>query len=169
MVSPGVRYAKPADHAEIAVIIERAFTEAAGQSTEAELVRRLREDGDALFELVAEADGQLVGHILFSRLSADHSGLFAALAPLAVRPGVQRVGTGAALVRAGLESCKVFGVRGVVVLGHPAYYPKFGFTAEAAAKIASPYAGQPSFMALALESGAFDAPLSVAYPDAFKG
>jgi putative acetyltransferase len=167
--APRVRHVEPVDHAEVAVIIERAFTEAFGRSNEADLVRRLREDGDVLFELVAEAEGELVGHILFSRLRADHPGLYAALAPVSVRPGVQRIGTGGALIRAGLESCKEHGVRGVVLLGHPAYYPRFGFTAEAAARITSPYSGSPSFMALALEDGAFDAPLSVAYPDAFRG
>jgi putative acetyltransferase len=57
----------------------------------------------------------------------------------------------------------------VLVLGHRAYYPRFGFAAETAAKVAAPYAGSPSFMAIALEDGAFDAPLSVAYPEAFSG
>jgi putative acetyltransferase len=56
----------------------------------------------------------------------------------------------------------------VLVLGHPRYYPRFGFAAETAARIASPFRGNPAFMALALEPGVFDAPLSVAYPDAFE-
>jgi putative acetyltransferase len=169
MTPPRVRYPKPAEHDEIAVIIERAFTEEFGRSNEAELVRRLRADGDVLFELVAEAEGQLVGHILFSRLWADRASLFAAMAPVSVRPGLQRMGTGGVLIRAGVDLCKAFGASGVVVLGHPAYYPKFGFTAAAAAHITSPYAGSPSFMALALEDGAFDAPVTLVYPDAFKG
>ncbi len=49
------------------------------------------------------------------------------------------------------------------------YYPRFGFSREAALKVASPYSKSPAFMALALQDGAFDAPLAVAYPDAFKG
>ena len=57
----------------------------------------------------------------------------------------------------------------VIVLGHPEYYPKFGFSRQAAAKVKSPYAASPAFMALALEEGALDAPLLVAYPDAFGG
>jgi len=57
----------------------------------------------------------------------------------------------------------------VLVLGHPAYYPRFGFAAETAARVTAPYSGSPAFMALALEDGAFDAPLSVAYPEAFSG
>lgn len=159
-----IRYARPADHALIAEVVELAF----GQPDEARLVERLRADGDVLFELVAEDAGAVNGHILFSRLWADRYEMFAALAPLAVRPGSQRAGLGSALVRAGLESAREFGAHGVLVLGHPAYYPRFGFAAETAAKVSAPYAGSPSFMALALEDGAFDEPLCVAYPDAFS-
>jgi putative acetyltransferase len=132
-------------------------------------VERLREDGDVLFELVAEEAGEVVGHILFSRLWSDSVQLFAALAPLAVRPDLQRTGLGGKLVRAGLDSAREFGAHAVLVLGHPAYYPKFGFTAEAATRVKSPYSGSPSFMAIAIESGALDGPLSVVYPDAFGG
>lgn len=160
-----IRYARPEDHIAIAEINDLAF----GGPDEARLVERLRADGDVLFELVAVEDGALVGHILFSRLFADRAEMFAALAPVAVRPGLQRAGTGSALVRAGLESCREFGAHGVLVLGHREYYPRFGFSAEMAEKVASPYSGSPSFMAIALEKGAFDAPLSVAYPDAFSG
>lgn len=160
-----IRYARTGDHAAIADVVEAAF----GQPAEARLVERLRADEDALLELVAVEDDAVVGHILFSRLWADRYEMFAALAPLAVRPDLQRTGLGSALVRAGLESAKEFGAHGVIVLGHPTYYPRFGFSAEAAAKVSSPYAGQPAFMALALEPGAFDAPMTVAYPDAFGG
>lgn len=160
-----IRYARPGDHPAIAAVVEAAF----GQPGEARLVGRLRADGDALFELVAVEADAVVGHVLFSRLWADRYEMFAALAPLAVRPDLQKTGLGSALVRAGLESAKEFGAHGVIVLGHPAYYPRFGFSAETAAKVSSPYAGQPAFMALALEPGAFDAPMTVAYPDAFGG
>lgn len=160
-----IRYARPGDHPAIAAVVEAAF----GQPAEARLVERLRADGDALFELVAVEADAVVGHILFSRLWADRYEMFAALAPLAVRPDLQKTGLGSALVRAGLESAKEFGAHGVIVLGHPAYYPRFGFSAETAAKVSSPYAGQPAFMAVALEPGAFDAPMTVAYPDAFGG
>jgi putative acetyltransferase len=160
-----IRYARTADHEAIAHVVEAAF----GQADEARLVERLRADEDALFELVAEEAGVVVGHIMFSRLWADRYEMFAALAPLAVRPDLQRTGLGSALVRAGLESARDFGAHGVIVLGHPEYYPRFGFSAETAGKIAAPYAGSPSFMALALEDGAFERPLSVAYPDAFSG
>lgn len=160
-----IRYATPADHAAIAEVVELAF----GQPDEARLVERLRAAGDVLFELVSETDEQVTGHILFSRLWADSHELYAALAPLAVRPGVQREGVGSALVRASLSSAREFGAHGVVVLGHPAYYPRFGFTPETAARVSSPFSGSPSFMALELEDGAFADPLTVAYSEAFSG
>lgn len=160
-----IRYARPADQAGIAAVLSAAF----GRPDEARLVEQLRAAGDALFEMVAEADGEIVGQILFSRLWADRYEMFAALAPLSVRPDHQREGLGSGLVRAGLEVAKEFGAHGVLVLGDPAYYPRFGFAAEAAAQVACPYAGLPAFMAVALEPGAFDAPLTVAYPDPFAG
>lgn len=159
-----IRYARSQDHAAVAEILGAAF----GGADEARLTERLRAEEDVLFELVAEEEGRVVGHILFSRLWADRDALYAALAPLSVAPGFQRAGIGSALVRAGLESARDFGAHGVLVLGHPAYYPRFGFSAEAAAKVRSVYSGGPAFMALALEPGAFNAPLSVAYPDAFS-
>lgn len=157
-----IRFARPADRPAIATVVEAAF----GRGEEARLVEALRDNGDALFEMVAEDGGEVVGHILFSRLWADREAMYAALAPLAVRPDRQRTGLGAALVRAGLESVKEFGAHGVLVLGDPAYYPRFGFTADAATLVTAPYAGE-AFMALALEEGAFGAPLTVAYPDPF--
>lgn len=160
-----IRHARAADHPAIAEVNELAF----GGTDEARLIERLRADGDVLFELVAVEDGAVTGHILFSRLFADRSELFAALAPMAVRPGLQRAGTGSALVRAALDNAKEFGAHGVLVLGHIDYYPRFGFLAETAANVSSPYSGSPAFMAIALEKGAFDQPLSVAYPDAFSG
>ena len=159
-----IRYARAEDHPAIAEVNELAF----GQPDEARLIERLRADGDVLFELVAEAEGQVEGHILFSRLFADRTDLFAALAPLAVRPSLQRTGLGSALVRAGLDSAREFGAHGVLVLGHPAYYPRFGFAPETAARVQSPFSGSPSFMAVELEPGAFAEPLSVGYPEAFS-
>jgi putative acetyltransferase len=158
-----IRAARLADRPAIAEVNTEAF----GQADEARLIERLRAEDDVLFELVSEAEGRIGGHILFSRLWADRAELFAALAPMAVRPGLQRTGVGSALVRKGLEYAKEFGAHGVLVLGHAAYYPRFGFSAEAAARVDAPFKGSPAFMALALEEGAFDAPLSVAYPDAF--
>lgn len=158
-----IRYAIPADRPAIAAVIEAAF----GRVDEARLTEALRADEDAMFELVALEGEAVVGHILFSRLWADRDELYAALAPLAVDPGRQRTGVGSRLVRAGLESARQFGAHGVLVLGDPAYYGRFGFTAATAAEVRAPYAGRPAFQALALEDGAFEGPITVAYPDAF--
>jgi len=159
-----IRFARPADHPAIAEVVEAAF----GRPEEARLIERLRADGDVLLELVSETAGQLDGHILLSRLWVDSKDLYAALAPLAVRPALQRSGLGSALTRASIEQAREFGAHGMIVLGRPAYYPRFGFSTETAAQVKSVYAGGPGFMALALEPGAFDAPLSVTYPDAFS-
>jgi putative acetyltransferase len=159
-----VRYARPADHAAIAEVVGGAFS----RTDEADLVAQLRADGDMLFELVAtDDDGMIGGHILFSRLWADRTGLYGALAPLAVRPERQREGLGSTLVRAGLDCAREFGCHGLLVLGDPAYYGRFGFSADAAAEVVAPFRGMPAFQALALEDGAFSERLTVAYPSAF--
>ena len=160
-----IRYATPADHAAIQGVVEAAF----GRGDEAGLVTRLRAAGDAMFELVAVEAGDVVGHIMFSRLWADRDDLYAALAPLAVAPGRQRGGLGSRLVRAGLESAPQFGAVGVVVLGDPVYYGRFGFSAEAASGLKAPYRGLPAFQALALSDGAFEGQITLAYPEAFSG
>lgn len=160
-----IRHVRPADHAAIREVVAAAFQ----QPDEADLVERLRGDGDVVFELVEEDAGEIVGHILYSRLWADSVQLYAALAPLSVRPDRQRDGVGKRLTKASIETAKEFGAAALIVLGHPEYYPKFGFTPEAAAKVNSPYSGSPAFMALELDPGALDVPLLVAYPDAFGG
>lgn len=158
-----IRHARPADHPAIRQINEAAF---AGPN-EARLIEALREAGDVMFELVAMAEGEVVGHILFSRLWADRTELIAALAPMAVHPDHQRKGLGGRLIEMGIDTCREFGAHAVIVLGHPDYYPRFGFSAAAASKVASPYSGSPAFMALELERGALAEPMFVAYPDAF--
>ena len=158
-----IRHARPGDHAAIRTVNAAAF----GRADEADLVERLRADGDVMFELVDDDGGEIVGHILYSRLWADSVSLYAALAPMAVLPDRQRDGVGKRLVTASIETAKDFGACAIIVLGHPDYYPKFGFTPGAAAKVKSPFSASPAFMALALEDGALDAPVLIAYPDAF--
>jgi putative acetyltransferase len=158
-----IRYARPDDHAAIAAVVRAAF----GRPEEADLTARLREDGDVLFELVAVEDGAVTGHILFSRLWADSDALYAALAPLSVQPQRQRGGLGSALVRASLESAREFGCHGVLVLGDPDYYGRFGFSAAQAKGVITPFSGLAAFQALAIEEHAFARPLTAVYPDAF--
>ncbi len=150
-----VRAAAPADRAAIAAINTEAF----GQPDEAALVEALRADGDVAFELAAERDGAVVGHILFSPLALrpepENAPRLLSLAPVAVRPDCQRQGVGGALVRAGLGRARTEGWDAVIVLGHPDYYPPFGFSHAAAAGLDHPFpeAG-PAFMALELSDGA---------------
>jgi putative acetyltransferase len=155
------------DDNTIARINEIAF----GAPDEARLIRALREADAAAIEMVAIENAQLVGHILFSVLevTVDGSAVKAlALAPMAVEPSHQRQGIGSALVRAGLERARVDGWEAVIVLGHPRYYPRFGFTAAQARHLEAPYSGD-AFMALALRPGALDGQRGrVVYPAAFS-
>lgn len=121
-----VRDEAPADVDAIRDVVTRAFEQAA----EAELVDALRRHGKATISLVAEQEGRVVGHVLFSpvTLADDPSAPFASgLAPLAVSADVRKRGIGGALVRAGLARCRALGHAWVVVLGSPAYYGRFGF------------------------------------------
>jgi len=140
-----------------------------GQDTEAELVDRLRAEGLIIVSLVAVVNGAAVGHILFSRLAVERCGpplRAASLAPVAVRPEWQRQGIGGALVRAGLEACRARGVEAVVVVGHPKYYPRFGFSAELARRLEAPFGGD-ALMAIELVPGALAAGGRLRFPGAF--
>lgn len=151
----------------------RAVNEAAfGGADEAHLVKALRQQGYVVTSLVAvDHDDSVVGHILFSRLPIEgehgtHDG--AALAPMAVHPARQRQGIGQALVKAGLQRCRAKGVEAVVVLGHPDYYPRFGFSTEAARLLEAPYQGE-AFMALNLRDAAASVVGVARYPAPFEG
>ena len=160
-----IRQALPADFAAIRTVERVAF----GGEVEARLVDQLREDGDAIVELVATAgDGVVVGHILFSHLpiwSDNRAAHAAALAPLAVLPQHRRAGIGSALVKVGLAACAEQGLAGVVVLGDPGFYGRFGFSSALARHLRAPYSGE-SFMALELAPGALRSG-EVRYPRAF--
>lgn len=123
-----IRHELPSDQEAIYRINERAF----GRADEAGLVDALRSQTDALISLVAEAGGRLTGHILFSPVQIEDPAKPSqrpamGLAPMAVDPDFQRQGIGSKLVRAGLDACLQIGEPVVFVLGHPDYYPRFGF------------------------------------------
>jgi putative acetyltransferase len=149
----------------------RAVTEAAfGRSDEADLVDRLRHEGAVLASFVAEQERDIIGHILFSRTLIDAANepvLSVALAPLAVLPLHQRRGVGGQLIRFGLDWLRTRGERSVLVLGHPHYYPRYGFSTACARLLTTPFPVE-AFMALELVPGALDGIRgAVRYPAAF--
>lgn len=123
-----VRREEPRDRVAVRHVNELAF----GSPTEANIVDVLRSDASAI-SLVADAEGQVVGHITFSPVRVEGAPEVSALAlgPMAVLPDRQRTGIGTTLVRAGLEQCRRSGVGAVFVVGYPSYYPRFGFDAAA--------------------------------------
>lgn len=159
-----MREATPADASAIRALNDAAF----GKADESALIEQLRADGDMLFELVEDANDGVLGHIAFSRLRLHGPSLIeaAALAPMSVRPDRQNSGVGGALIRAGLAECRRRNLAAVIVLGHPAYYPRFGFTAEAARTLHAPFSG-PAFMALELADGALSSERTAEYAPAF--
>ncbi|ODT56590.1 MAG: GNAT family N-acetyltransferase [Methylobacterium sp. SCN 67-24] len=133
-----IRTATPRDREAIRLVEEHAF----GQQTEAGLVDALIADGDAIVELVAEEDGHVVGHILFSRLYVQDGGKTfpaVALAPLAVEPDFHGTGIGGALIREAHIRLRDAGETLAVVLGDPAYYGRFGYAHDRAAGFESEY------------------------------
>jgi putative acetyltransferase len=160
-----VRAATAGDWGAIRAVIGAAFD--SSSFDEAAIVEGVRAEGAALVELVEELDGEIAGHVLFSRMTTAPNRFIAGLGPLAVRPDRQNRGIGQRLSRAGIEAVRALGAGGIVVLGHPTYYPKFGFSHGLAAPLGSPYADRDAFMALELTPGALSPPLRVDYPAAF--
>ena len=162
-----IRPAEPADAAGIRTLHEAAFPTAA----EADLVEALAREGDAAVALVEERQGEIVGHVLLSRMAVTGDGRALralGLAPVGVLPGFQGGGIGTGLIDAALGIARATGEELVFVLGEPDYYGRFGFSAATAAPFASSYAG-PWFMALALQPG-FTPPAAgtAAYARAFS-
>jgi putative acetyltransferase len=157
-----IRAAVADDHAAIAAVVGAAF----GRPDEAVIVEEVRAGGEALVELVAESGGEIVGHILFSRMTCEPEMLVAGLGPLAVAPSRQGAGAGSRLTRDGLDACRRLGARGCVVLGDPGYYGRFGFV-TAGEHIDCRFSGLPAFQALELRPGALTREIALAYPAAF--
>jgi len=139
---------------------------------EANLVDALRGQARAFISLVADQAGTIVGHIFLSPVTlAGHAGLkIMGLGPMAVKPAHQRQSIGSALVRAALERCKALGIGAVVVLGHPAYYPRFGFSPSVHFDIKSEYdVPEDVFMLVELQPGYLNGVSgTIQYHDAFK-
>jgi putative acetyltransferase len=148
-----VRSEQPRDRTQVFEVNRAAF----GRPDEALLVDRLRETAGVLISLVAVEADQVVGHILFTPVQVASETPFDAMAlgPMAVLPGYQRRGIGSRLVRSGLDACREAGHSVVFVLGHPRFYPRFGFTPAGAVGIAWEHpAPEDAFMVIELTPGA---------------
>ncbi|MCW2306532.1 GNAT family N-acetyltransferase [Rhodobium gokarnense] len=137
--------------------VVRLLCDAFGKIDEAQLTEDLHRDGDVLVGLVAEADGDIVGYVLFSRVVIETlEGPVPAvtLAPLAVAEAYRRRGIGAALVEQGLGRLAAKGEDIVFVIGHPDYYRRFGFSSEDARAFRCPWSKEAgdAHMVLSLTS-----------------
>ncbi len=168
-----IRTETPFDITDIFAMHNDAFA----QDGEARLVNALRKDGDftADLSLVAIHDDRIIGHVLFPPIMIEsdenpgESVAARALAPLGVDPAFQCQGVGAALLEEGLHACRQLGHRAVIVVGHPGYYPRFGFSTARNFGITAPFpCPDEAFMAIELLPGALDGVHgTVRYPPAF--
>jgi len=163
-----VRPESPQDHDGIRRVHELAFAPSPG---EARLVDGLRAAGDLVPELclVALDEGEVVGHIAYSRARLDSGHEVLSLAPMGVLPERQRDGIGSVLVRESLERAASTDFPLVVVLGHPDYYPRFGFEPAAPLGVIDPYGAPPeAWMAQRLPGYVPEARGGVSYAEAFS-
>jgi putative acetyltransferase len=160
-----IRPEQSPDHDDVRRVLDEAF----GQPDESRLVDALRDDPGCV-SLVAEQDGRVVGHVFFTPVRVDGFAA-SALGPMAVEPELQRRGIGSRLVRHGLEVCRDRGAPAVFVLGHPQYYPRFGFAPASGFGIRCEFpAPDEAFLALELRPGALrDVRGTVRYHPAFSG
>ena len=167
----GVRFEQPGDESAVRETNALAFD----GPLEARLVDALRDSlrgTPDYLSLVATMDRNVVGHILFTPITIEpaRNCPIAGLAPMAVRPEHQRAGIGGQLIRAGLKECRRSGYSAVVVLGHPEYYPRFGFVPASRFGLRSEYdVPDDVFMALELTPGALHGrgPGTIRYHPAF--
>lgn len=150
-----VRPEHPDDIAAVRAINEKAF----GQLTEASIVDSLRNACPDAVSLVAVENDRILGHIFFSPVfvSGGHKvtqGM--GLAPVAVLPERQRQGIGSMLVQAGIDAMRQLNCPFIIVLGHPEYYPRFGFTPASHHGLSCQWEGVPdeAFMVLILDEAA---------------
>ena len=153
-----IRAETPEDY----IVIEKVNDLAFEQKVEGFLVKKLRMDAAFVpgLSLVAELDGSVIGHILFTKIEIEgaHASFDSlALAPMSVLPAHQSKGIGSALVNEGLKKAKGLGFKSVIVLGHQRYYPRFGFKPASQWNIKCPFpVPDAAFMGLELMPGALE-------------
>lgn len=163
-----IRQEQPEDETAVAEVIEAAF----GDASVAEFAAQIRTSQGYVPELafVADEDGEVVGHTMLSEVElAGAERRLLILTPLAVRPDRQRLGVGAALVRAAAEAAEARGEPLVLVEGVPAYYPRFGFRSASELGLERPDARIPDAAWLALPLTRYDPSVRgrVVYPEFF--
>ena len=165
----GIRLETHWDHGDVRRLVTAAF----GRRAEAELVDKLRDTDGFVpqLSLIAEQTGVIIGHVMFTHvtLESDPPVQVLALAPVSVYPAFQKRGVGSALIRRGLASADERGEPLVVVLGHPEYYPRFGFVPASTLGISPPWPDVPddAFMAKPLSSYSEDMKGTIRYPPEF--
>ena len=174
MTAAVIREEKSGDEDAVRKVVESAF----GKPDEAAIVDALRAAGKVILSVLAELDGRVVGHVLFTRMLVEPDGpsLNAlALGPLAVAPDFQRQGIGRALIAGGAERCRGLDADCIFLLGEPAYYSRSGFRPAVESAITlregEKLSTRPSFQVLELRPGALgDAERVVSFqPEFYAG
>ena len=157
-----IRQEQQNEYRETEEVVQQAFlNEEFSDKTEHELVKRIRECDAFVPELsIVAVDEEIVGHIMLSKIKIEKDGASVdslALAPVSVATGHQKKGIGGKLIVAALEKAKELGYGSVVVLGHPEYYPKFGFKKASEWNIKAPFeVPDEVFMAMELRENALE-------------
>lgn len=171
MNSIKIRAEHKTDYQQVYKVHQKAF----GQEEEGQIVEKIRKSDGFVPELslVAEIDGAVVGHILFSKIHIEtkHGNKESlSLAPMAVLPDFQKQGIGGKMIKAGIKKAGELGFDSIIVLGHPDYYPNFGFEKASKWKITCPFeVPDEAFMAMELKEGVLaNSAGQVVYPPAFN-
>ena len=145
MNSITIRDETAADYTAIDRVNNLAFKETA----QSQIIRDLRETGEALWSQVLLKGDQIIGNLMFYKVWLEGNLITAGLGPLSILPEHQRQGYGGQLIRSGLEKCDPALHQIIFLLGHPDYYPRFGFSSKLGAQYKSPWP-RPAFMGLKL-------------------
>lgn len=173
-----IRQEQKSDHESTEVVVKTAFASAEqSDQNEHHLVSRIRKSEVFIPELslvaVSKDKHEILGHILLSKVfisASDYQKVESlALAPVSVLPDYQNKGIGKCLIQKALEKAKELGFQSVIVLGHPEYYPKFGFRKSSLWQIKAPFeVPEEALMASELLEGSLDNVSGVVeYPSIF--